>query len=137
MKRPKLPRAGHGTRSDDLALAWKAASSVIDPAIPALTIVDLGVLRDVRLVDGVVEAVITPTHSGCHAIYLIAMNVEAALENVGFMMPRIRTETSPAWTPDWMTEKGGNKLKAYREALSPDHRRCEACAASLDFFDGP
>jgi ring-1,2-phenylacetyl-CoA epoxidase subunit PaaD len=132
----RLPRAGHGTQSDDLALAWKVASSVIDPAIPALTIVDLGVLRDVRLVDGVVEAVITPTHSGCPAIYLIAMNVEAALENVGFMMPRIRTEPSPAWTPDWMTEKGGIKLKAYRETLPPDDRRCKACAASLDYFDG-
>jgi len=98
---------------DDLALAWKAASSVVDPEIPVLTIADLGVLRDVKIVDGVVEAFITPTYSGCPAMNLIALNVELALEQVGFMMPRIKTVLSPAWTTDWMTEAGKAKLKEY------------------------
>jgi ring-1,2-phenylacetyl-CoA epoxidase subunit PaaD len=96
-----------------LAKAWKAAAAVVDPEIPVLSIADLGVLRDVRIIDGVVEATITPTYSGCPAMNLIALNVEAALEEVGFMMPRIKTVLSPAWTTDWMSEDGKAKLAAY------------------------
>ena len=84
-------RVRTGTEIDDLALAWKVASEVADPEIPVLSIADLGVLRDVKIVDGVVEATITPTYSGCPAMNLIALNVEAALEHVGFDLPRIKT----------------------------------------------
>ena len=62
---------------DQLARAWKAAAAVVDPEIPVLTIADLGVLRDVQIVDGFIEATITPTYSGCPAMNLIALNVEA------------------------------------------------------------
>jgi ring-1,2-phenylacetyl-CoA epoxidase subunit PaaD len=97
----------------DLALAWRTASSVVDPEIPVLTIADLGILRDVRIVDGIVEATITPTYYGCPAMNLIALNVEAALEEAGFMIPRIKFVLSPAWTTDWMTETARAKLRAY------------------------
>ena len=106
-------RSATGTAADDLALAWKVASEVADPEIPVLSIADLGVLRDVQIVDGVVEATITPTYSGCPAMNLIALNVEAALEEAGFYMPRIKTVLSPAWTTDWMTDEGKAKLKDY------------------------
>ncbi len=98
---------------DQLARAWEAASAVVDPEVPVLTIADLGVLRDVQIVDGFIEATITPTYSGCPAMNLIALNVEAALEEAGFVMPRIKTVLSPAWTTDWMTEEGKAKLRAY------------------------
>jgi ring-1,2-phenylacetyl-CoA epoxidase subunit PaaD len=101
------------TARDQLARAWAAASAVVDPEVPVLTIADLGVLRDVQIVDGVIEATITPTYSGCPAMNLIALNVEAALEEAGFSMPRIKTVLSPAWTTDWMTEQGKTKLRAY------------------------
>ncbi len=137
--------AGQGTPSDDLALAWKVASEVADPEIPALTIADLGVLRDVRIVDGVVEATITPTHTGCPAMHLIALNVEAAIENVGFSLPRIKTVMSPAWRPDWITEAGRTKLRALgivppagiAESGSTAQRviwRCNSCGEPFDFF---
>lgn len=93
--------------------AWTAAARVVDPEIPVLSIADLGVLRDVRVTDGQVEVDITPTYSGCPAMNLIALNVELALEEAGFVMPRIRTVLSPAWTTDWMTEKGRKALAAY------------------------
>lgn len=95
------------------ARAWTAAASVVDPEIPVLSIADLGVLRDVRVVDGQAEADITPTYSGCPAMNLIALNVEIALEQAGFVMPRVKTVLSPAWTTDWMTEQGIAALKAY------------------------
>ena len=95
------------------ARAWKVAASVVDPEIPVLSIADLGVLRDVRMVDGTVEVDITPTYSGCPAMSLIALNVEMALIGAGFALPRIKTVLSPAWTTDWMTEQGKKTLAAY------------------------
>ena len=93
--------------------AWAAAASVCDPEIPVLSIADLGVLRDVRIENGVVEAVITPTYSGCPAMNMIALEIEVALENAGFARPKVTTILSPAWTTDWMTETGKTKLREY------------------------
>jgi ring-1,2-phenylacetyl-CoA epoxidase subunit PaaD len=61
------------------ARAWAAAAEVVDPEIPVLTIADLGVLRDVSIVDGQVEVAITPTYSGCPAMNMIALEIELAL----------------------------------------------------------
>jgi ring-1,2-phenylacetyl-CoA epoxidase subunit PaaD len=93
--------------------AWEAASRVLDPEIPVLTIADLGVLREVNVSDGHVEVAITPTYSGCPAMNMIALEIELALEREGFAKPKIRTVLSPAWTTDWMSEDGRRKLKDY------------------------
>jgi ring-1,2-phenylacetyl-CoA epoxidase subunit PaaD len=93
--------------------AWAAAASVCDPEIPVLGIADLGVLRDVKIENGAVEAIITPTYSGCPAMNMIALEIEVALENAGFAKPKVTTVLSPAWTTDWMTDEGKAKLKAY------------------------
>ncbi len=93
--------------------AWAAAATVVDPEIPVLTIADLGVLRDVALKDGRVEVAITPTYSGCPAMNMIAVEIALALENAGFREPKVRTVLSPAWTTDWMSEEGHQKLRAY------------------------
>ena len=72
--------------SDDTDLrrrAWDAASQVVDPEIPVLTIADLGVLRDIQVHDGRVEVAITPTYSGCPAMNMIALEIELALERAG------------------------------------------------------
>ncbi|UWU95091.1 1,2-phenylacetyl-CoA epoxidase subunit PaaD [Bradyrhizobium sp. CB1015] len=102
--------------ADDAALrqrAWDAAASVVDPEIPVLTIADLGVLRDVVLDGDHVEVAITPTYSGCPAMNMIALEIEVALERAGFHHPKVRTVLSPAWTTDWMSEEGREKLRAY------------------------
>jgi ring-1,2-phenylacetyl-CoA epoxidase subunit PaaD len=93
--------------------AWDAASRVVDPEIPVLTIADLGVLREVKVSDGHVEVAITPTYSGCPAMNMIALEIEIALEREGFAKPMIRTVLSPAWTTDWMSEDGRRKLREY------------------------
>ena len=93
--------------------AWDAAASVVDPEIPVLTIADLGVLRDVTLDGDHVEVAITPTYSGCPAMNMIALEIEIALERAGFYRPNVRTVLSPAWTTDWMSEEGRQKLRAY------------------------
>lgn len=99
---------------DDLrARAWHAAAEVVDPEIPVLTIADLGVLREVRVVDGHVEIVITPTYSGCPAMNMITLEIELALERAGIAGATVRTVLSPAWTTDWMSDAGRAKLCDY------------------------
>jgi ring-1,2-phenylacetyl-CoA epoxidase subunit PaaD len=93
--------------------AWDAASRVVDPEIPVLTIADLGVLREVTVTDDGIEVAITPTYSGCPAMNMIALEIELALEREGFRKPRITTVLSPAWTTDWMSEDGRRKLQEY------------------------
>ena len=93
--------------------AWDAAARVVDPEIPVLTIADLGVLREVTLRDGCVEVAITPTYSGCPAMSAIAFDIAVALERAGFPDAHVRTVLSPAWTTDWMSEDGRNKLREY------------------------
>jgi ring-1,2-phenylacetyl-CoA epoxidase subunit PaaD len=93
-------------------LAWAAAASVVDPELPALTIADLGVLRDVTVTDGAVEVAITPTYSGCPAMRMIALDIVVALERAGIAGARVRTVLSPAWTTAWLSAEAREKLRA-------------------------
>ncbi len=96
------------------ARAWEAASNVVDPELPVLTIEDLGVLREIRVSgEGQVEALITPTYLGCPAMNMITLEVELALERAGFERPKVTTVMSPAWSTDWMSEAGREKLRAF------------------------
>jgi ring-1,2-phenylacetyl-CoA epoxidase subunit PaaD len=93
--------------------AIEAASTVVDPEIPVLTIADLGVLRDVVVEGGHVRVDITPTYSGCPAMNMIAVEIDLALSRAGIEYKEIRTVLAPAWTTDWMTEDGRRKLREY------------------------
>ena len=99
--------------SDLRSRAWAVAAAVVDPEIPVLTIVDLGVLRDVRVEDGAVEVFITPTYSGCPAMQVIAESVTEALHQHGVTNVRLVNQLSPAWTTDWMSDAGKAALKGY------------------------
>ena len=84
-------------------------ADVPDPEIPALSVVDLGIVRDVDD-----EAVtITPTYSGCPATLAIELAIRAALDRAGFDQVAIRTVLSPPWSTDWITPEGHRKLRAY------------------------
>ena len=89
-----------------------AVSAVTDPELPVLTIADLGVLRDITEHNGAVEITITPTYSGCPAMNVITLEVELALAQAG-IEGHVRTILSPAWTTDWMTQEGRDKLRDY------------------------
>lgn len=92
--------------------AWEAAAAVPDPEVPCVTVADLGILRWVRVEDGVAVAGVTPTYSGCPAVLAIELAVEAALRDAGFEA-RIERVLSPPWTTDWITEEGREKLRVY------------------------
>ncbi len=93
------------------ARAWAAAASVVDPEIPSLTIEDLGVLRWVRRDGDGVEVAITPTYSGCPATNVMALDVETALARAGVAPARVVVVLAPAWTTDWLTERGRARLR--------------------------
>jgi ring-1,2-phenylacetyl-CoA epoxidase subunit PaaD len=92
---------------------WRIVATVTDPEIPVLTIADLGVLREVKTDAGGIEVAITPTYSGCPAMNMITLEIETALAKAGIAPVTVRTVLSPAWTTDWMSEAGRDKLRAY------------------------
>lgn len=89
-----------------------ALARVEDPEIPVLSIVDLGILREVRFdPDGTPVVVLTPTYTGCPATRLIELQVRAALDRAGYPHARIETRLGPPWTTDRITEEGRRKLR--------------------------
>ena len=108
---------------------WSLLQTVTDPEVPVLTIIDLGIVRDVNIEEGSVEVVITPTYSGCPAMDVISMNIRMALLQEGIKKINIRQVLSPAWTTDWMSEEGKQKLKAY--GIAPPQYKQVVCEPEL------
>jgi len=92
---------------------------VMDPEVPVLSVVDLGIVRDVDVDGDEVTVTVTPTYSGCPAMKVIEDDIVAALAAGGFPRARVRTVHSPAWTTDWITEGARQRLKAYGIAPPP------------------
>jgi ring-1,2-phenylacetyl-CoA epoxidase subunit PaaD len=90
--------------------ARAVAETVTDPELPMVTLADLGVLRDVRIEDGVVVVEITPTYTGCPAMGVMRADLVLALHEAGFPDVDVRTVLSPAWSTDWISEDGRRKL---------------------------
>jgi ring-1,2-phenylacetyl-CoA epoxidase subunit PaaD len=93
--------------------AWDVAATVTDPGIPVLTIEDLGVLRSVAVDDEGVHVELTPTYSGCPAMDAMRDDVVLALTHAGYHRVDVRMVLAPAWTTDWMSETGKDKLRTY------------------------
>jgi len=94
---------------------WAWLAEVPDPEIPVISVVDLGIVRDVSIDEDTGECVvtITPTYSGCPAMQVIAEDVDAALRAKGLTRVRIASRLSPAWTTDWMSAAGKAALSGY------------------------
>lgn len=93
---------------------WKLLEQVNDPEIPVLTVVDMGVVREIKPLGGNgIEVIITPTYSGCPAMKMIEFSIIAELEANGIHPVKVTIVLSPAWTTDWMSADGKEKLKAY------------------------
>ena len=124
-------------KANDISIAdvRRLLGEVNDPEVPVLSIVDLGIVRDVRVeVDpakggGVgssqVEVVITPTYSGCPAMDMIRMEIGAVLRQHGYEQVKITTVLSPAWTTEWMSQEGKDKLRAY--GIAPPNPMQQVC----------
>lgn len=112
---------------------YQILSSVTDPEIPVVSIEDMGILRDVKIHGERIEVIITPTYSGCPAMMEIEKNIHNTFKKQGFSNFKITTVLSPAWTTEWMSDAGKERLKAYGIAppnpTNPDHVTCPICNA--------
>ena len=100
--------------ADRRAEAWRLVGEVLDPEVPVLTVVELGIVRDVAIdEEGRAVVTVTPTYSGCPAIQVIEHEIIAALAAGGFPDARVRTVYQPAWTTDWIPAEAREKLRAY------------------------
>ena len=107
------------------AEVWKILEEVKDPEVPVLTVVDLGIIRHVEVINDAVTIIITPTYSGCPAMDVISMNIRLKMMEYGIRNVQIKQQLSPAWTTDWMSEEGKQKLKAY--GIAPPNPRQQFC----------
>jgi ring-1,2-phenylacetyl-CoA epoxidase subunit PaaD len=92
---------------------FEILDEVKDPEVPVLSVVELGIIRDVQIDEGAVTITITPTYSGCPAMRVIEEDITAALAARGVEPVRLRTVYAPAWTTDWLTNEAKAKLEAY------------------------
>jgi len=103
--------------------------TVTDPEVPVLSVIDLGIVRDVKMNDDEVEVIITPTYSGCPAMDVISMNIRLALISHGYKNVNVKQVLSPAWTTDWMSEEGKQKLIDY--GIAPPNPKQQVCHTDL------
>ncbi len=104
--------------------AWRELAGVLDPEVPVLSVLDLGIVRGVEEhEDGTLEVILTPTYSGCPAVEVIEQAVLDALRPLGAV--RVRRQFAPAWTTDWISDDGRRKLREYGIA-PPGHLVGEA-----------
>ncbi|SMX43069.1 1,2-phenylacetyl-CoA epoxidase subunit PaaD [Maliponia aquimaris] len=141
---------------------WGWLDEVPDPEIPVISVVDLGIVREVAWEGDALRVAVTPTYSGCPATRVISMDIETALRDRGVDKVRIETRIAPPWTTDWLSDKGRSRLEAYgiappSPAGGPDkcprcgskhvtkvsqfgstpckaHWRCDDCLEPFDYF---
>lgn len=120
------------TMAPTLEQVWCWLDEVPDPEIPVISVVELGIVRDVHWTDGTGDGTpelcvaITPTYTGCPATDVIAGDVEQALRRHGIGRLRLENRLTPPWTTDWISESGRRKLREY--GIAPPAERADASA---------
>jgi ring-1,2-phenylacetyl-CoA epoxidase subunit PaaD len=113
------------------AQAWDILGRVPDPEIPAISVTELGIVRDVQAADDGVEVVVTPTYSGCPATEAIERSIRDALSAAGARAVRVRQQLSPPWSTDWIAEDARERLRAY--GIAPPGERTPIAERPLAF----
>ncbi|CUR55834.1 Phenylacetic acid degradation protein [metagenome] len=103
----------NGVRVDRLERARAIAAEVVDPEMPMLTLADLGVLREVEQTHDTLLVTITPTYSGCPAMATMRDDLVHRLQDDGFERVEVRVSLHPAWSSDWISERGRAALTAH------------------------
>ncbi len=111
---------------------WAWLDAVPDPEIPVISLVDLGIIRDVAWEEDTLTVTVTPTYSGCPATSIINLDIETALRDHGIKKVELKRQLSPAWTTDWLTDRGKARLEEYgiappQPAGGPE--RCPHCGS--------
>ena len=116
-----------------LEQVWEWLDAIPDPEIPVISLVDLGIIRNVEWSDDTLVVSVTPTYSGCPATSFINMEIKTALRGHGIEKLELKRQLSPAWTTDWLSSKGTAKLEEYGIAPpqpSGGPKRCPHCGGT-------
>ena len=112
---------------------WEWLDAVPDPEIPVISLVDLGIIRDVVWEDDKLVVMVTPTYSGCPATSIINLDIETALRSNGIEKLEVKRQLSPPWSTDWLSQKGRQALEEY--GIAPPQAaggpsKCPQCGGS-------
>ena len=108
-------------------IIWDILNTIPDPEIPSISIVDLGIIRDIQFAEDTFRITITPTYSGCPAISFITEEINRQLESQGIGNFQLETILSPPWTTDWMNNEVKTKLNKAGIAPPSEHVVCPQC----------
>jgi len=117
------------TTTIDKNTLYSYLDEIKDPEVPVLSIVDLGIVRDVKMIEDELEVIITPTYIGCPAMEMIATTIKVEMATLGFKKVKVTEVLSPPWTTDWMSEEGKRRLKEY--GIAPPNPRQQVCEQKL------
>jgi ring-1,2-phenylacetyl-CoA epoxidase subunit PaaD len=129
-------------RTEDI---YKVLEEVKDPEIPVISVLELGIIRDIRVTDNHIDVFITPTYSGCPAMDVIPAMIKEALADAGYEDVMLHTMLSPAWTTDWISNEGRKKLLEFgiappdmQRSHTPEFVACPFCKSTntevISFF---
>jgi ring-1,2-phenylacetyl-CoA epoxidase subunit PaaD len=118
------------TARHQLDAVWDVLATIPDPEIPAISIVDLGIVRGVEWQDAEPVITVTPTYSGCPAIEMIMADIGRALTEAGFAKHRLEIRLAPAWTTDWLTADARKLLTEF--GIAPPGAGSVAMARVID-----
>jgi len=111
---------------------WRALEAVMDPEIPVVSVVDMGIIRAVVVSAGEVAVTMTPTFSGCPALDVMRRDIEAAVRGLGAARVTVHTVLHPPWSTEWISDAGREKLRRFGLAPPP---RFSGDPAGVAFFD--
>lgn len=133
MSEPRAEALAKDASLSRVQAAWAVLDTVLDPEVPAVSVCELGIVREVLPHDDdALDIVLTPTYSGCPATEVIAHDVQAALVAAGLGPVTVSLRRAPAWTTDWITAEGRRKLAAY--GIAPPHVVAAGEAVPVRFY---
>src|SRR5512143_1989528 len=100
---------------------WQALNTISDPEIPVVSLVELGIARDVQLAGDIVIVTITPTFAGCPAMHHMREEIFAKLRAMGIEKVEVRTSLNPPWTSEWLSDEVRTKINQWGIAPPPHH----------------
>ena len=115
---------------DEVAAVWRALGDVPDPEVPAISIVELGIVREVEVTADRVRVAVTPTYSGCPATEMIGTMIRERLREAGVVDVDLVSRLSPPWSTDWMAPEARRKLEAF--GIAPPRGTARASAVAID-----
>lgn len=120
-----------------VAEVWRALSAVMDPEIPVVSVVDMGIIREVSASAEGVTVTMTPTFSGCPALDVMRRDIEAAVCQLGVERVTVNVVLHPAWSTEWISEEGREKLRRFGLAPPPRHAGDPVSVAFFDLAECP